>query len=132
MIIIVLYYFSWRHQHIDEIAEVAERAEDKLSHVDEQEFDSIRLAIFEAYKSMLKVMQRYDFVRKPSMTPAEFEYVIASALPISEKNLGSLTKIFEEARYSNHKLGANIRDDAIRSFRDLKNELRGLKRGAAS
>lgn len=134
IIIIALYYISWRSQHIEEIAEVAEQAEERLTRIeDEREFDSIRLAIFEAYKSMLKVMQRYDFVREPSMTPAEFEYVIASALPISDKNLSALTKIFEEARYSDHELNIKIRDEAINSFRALKEELRGVRRfGAAS
>jgi hypothetical protein len=66
------------------------------------------------------------------MTPLEFEHVIASALPISDRNLSALTRIFEEARYSDHKLNTNVRDEAIASFRALKNELRGVKRGFAS
>jgi len=89
--------------------------------------DSIRQAIFDAYRSMLKVMQRYDFVREKSMTPREFEHVIAATLPISDKNLSELTRIFEEARYSNHVLTTHIRDRAINCFRDLKNELRGVR-----
>ncbi len=127
IIIIGLYYINWRSQHIEELAEIAERAEEKLSKIeDEREFDSIRLAIFEAYKSMLKVMQRYDFVRNPAMTPSEFRDIIAAELPISDKNINALTAIFEEARYSNHKLNNKIRDDAIASFRNLKLELRGI------
>jgi transglutaminase-like putative cysteine protease len=129
MVIIGLYYVNWRSQHIEEIAEVAERAEEQLSKIkDEREFDSIQLAIFEAYKSMLKIMQRYDFVRNPATTPSEFKNIIAKALPISDKNIITLTSIFEEARYSDHKLDANIRDKAIASFRELKNELRGVSR----
>ena len=71
-------------------------------------------------------MQRYDFVRKKSMTPLEFEKVVAEAIPISDKNLSELTRIFEEARYSNHILETHIRDRAINCFRELKNELRGI------
>ena len=129
IIIISLYYFIWRTHHIEELADLAEKAEERLSKIeDEQEFDSIRLAIFEAYKSMLKVMQRYDFVRNPAMTPSEFRDIIAAELPISDKNINALTKIFEEARYSNHKLNNKIRDDAVTSFHNLKLELRGVSR----
>jgi transglutaminase-like putative cysteine protease len=127
IVIIFLYYISWRKQHIDEIADVAEHAEHELSRVDDQEIDSIRRAIYDAYRQMLKIMRKYDFVREKSMTPLEFEKVIAEALPISDKNLGGLTRIFEEARYSNHKMGTNIRDRAIKCFRELKTELRGMR-----
>ena len=127
IVIIVLYYISWRKQHIEEIAEVAEHAEYELSKVEDREIDSIRRAIYEAYRQMLKIMQKYDFVREKSMTPLEFEKVIAEALPISDKNLSGLTRIFEEARYSNHKMDANIRDRAIICFRELKTELRRMR-----
>ncbi|MCK5562465.1 MAG: DUF4129 domain-containing protein, partial [Thermoplasmata archaeon] len=127
IIIIFLYYISWRRQHIEEIAEVAEETEIRLIGIKEEEIDSIRKAIFEAYRSMLKVMRKYDYVREKSMTPLEFQKVIEAAIPISDKNLSELTKIFEEARYSNHKLDTRIRDRAILCFRDLKNELRGIK-----
>ncbi len=126
VVIIVLYYFHWRTEHIEEIAEVAEQTEERLSKIKDMEIDEIRRAIFEAYRSMLKVMRRYDFVREKSMTPLEFERVIATALPISDKNLSGLTRIFEEARYSNHVLNTRIRDRAITCFRELKNELRGV------
>jgi transglutaminase-like putative cysteine protease len=127
IIIISLYYMIWRGQHIEELAEVAEEAEERLLSIeDEHEFDSIRLAIFDAYKSMLKIMQRYDFVREPSMTPKEFKIVIINSLPIGEKNIDRLTTLFEEARYSDHKLNIQTRDKAIESFRGLKSELRGL------
>ena len=129
IIIIVLYYISWRKQHIEEIAVVAERAEIRLTKIEDLEIDSIRAAIFDAYRSMLKIMQRYDFVRKKSMTPLEFEKVIATVLPISDKNISGLTRIFEEARYSDHKLNTQIRDRAIHCFRELKNELRGVHLG---
>ncbi len=130
ILIIGMYYLSWRTQHIDELAEVAERAEERLSKIeDKREFDAIRLEIFEAYKSMLKIMQRYDFIREPSETPREFKKDIMSALPITETNIGALTGIFEEARYSDHVLDLTTRDEAIKSFRELKFELRSLKRG---
>jgi hypothetical protein len=127
IIIISLYYMVWRGQHIEDLAEVAEQAEERLMSIkDEREFDRIRLAIFDAYKSMLKTMQHYDFVREPSMTPKEFKIVILNSLPISDKNIDGLTTIFEEARYSDHKLNIKIRDNAIASFRGLKSELRGI------
>ncbi len=127
IIIVALYYLMWRSQHIDELAEVAEEAEEKLKSIeDKYQFDSIRLAIFEAYKSMLKVMQKYDFVRKPSMTPKEFRDLIIVTLSISETNINSLTDIFEEARYSDHKLNENIRDEAIASFHALRVELKEI------
>jgi transglutaminase-like putative cysteine protease len=126
VVIILLFYLHWRKQHIEEIADVAERTEKRLSLVPETEVDSIRRAIYEAYRAMLKVMRKYDFVREKSMTPLEFEKVIAEALPISDRNLSELTRIFEEARYSDHKLDTHIRDRAINCFRELKNELRGI------
>jgi hypothetical protein len=128
IIIIGLYYISWRGHHIEELAEVAERAEEDLMKIaDEREFDSIRLAIFDAYRSMLKIMQRYDFIREPSMTPAEFRDLIYAKLPIGEKNINALTELFEEARYSDHELQLKTRNQAIASFRELKLELRGIR-----
>jgi transglutaminase-like putative cysteine protease len=127
IILISLYYMIWRGQHIEELADVAEQAEERLMSIEDQrEFDSIRLAIFDAYRSMLKIMQHYDFVREPSMTPKEFKIVIMNSLPISDKNIDRLTTLFEEARYSDHKLNLKTRDNAIESFRSLKSELRGF------
>jgi transglutaminase-like putative cysteine protease len=127
VVIIVLYYISWRKQHIEEIADIAEHTEERLSKIEEKELDDIRKAIYDAYRSMLKIMRKYDFVREKSMTPLEFEKVIGAALPISNKNLSELTRIFEEARYSDHVLDHHIRDRAINCFRELKLELRGMR-----
>jgi transglutaminase-like putative cysteine protease len=130
IIVVTFYYLSWRKRHIDEITDVVEVVEKELTELkDDFDDDDVRQAIFKAYKAMLKVMEKYDFTRKRSMTPREFESVIRSALPIDDKYIVMLTNIFEEARYSNHLMSNNFKSDAIESFRSIKIQLQSYNTG---
>ncbi|MCK5558963.1 MAG: DUF4129 domain-containing protein, partial [Thermoplasmata archaeon] len=130
VIIIAFYYVSWRKRHIDEITEVVEAAEKELTEIkDEFDDDEVRQAIFRAYKSMLRVMEKYEFTRKKWMTPREFEAIIKSALPIDKKHITNLTNIFEEARYSNHLMTEDFKAQALKSFRTIKVQLQTYNKG---
>jgi hypothetical protein len=87
----------------------------------------VRKVIFNAYKRMLDGLQHYGFMRKKSDTPREFARAVRKALPgVDKKHLHNLTTLFEEARYSDHKLTNHERFKAIRSLRKIKLSLESV------
>lgn len=119
ILIVAAYWVHWRRKHIPEIREVLSELMDKLETTDRS-----RRVIFDTYIKLLEILNRYGFIRKDSETPREFEYAIQDALPnISSKNLDSLTSLFEEARYSIHRLGKKERVKAVKNLKIIRNNL---------
>jgi transglutaminase-like putative cysteine protease len=116
---VILYWNRWRRRHIMEIREIITEMAEELETADE-----IRKVIYKAYGRMLEVLTKYGFMRRDSDTPREFAIAVRKALPgIDRKHLHGLTRLFEEARYSDHKLTAHERFRAIRSLKKVKTSL---------
>ena len=92
---------------LDEMADIFSYTAELLAAGDE-----IREAIFGCYESLCNILMRNGFLRRDFETVREFEMAIRKALPISEDALVALDRIFEEARYSSHKLGDGHRQNA--------------------
>jgi len=92
---------------LDEMADIFSYTAELLAAGDE-----IREAIFNCYESLCNILMRNGFLRRDFETVREFEMAIRKALPISEDALVALDRIFEEARYSSHKLGDGHRQNA--------------------
>ena len=98
--------------------------------------DDVREAIFGAYRRFLDVMAAGGFAREDPTTAREFERIIRGALPVDEEALHGFTVMFELARYSDHALGLEERDRALRAFAAVRSSVetelaRGGARGAA-
>ena len=77
--------------------------------------------IFESYKNLIKYFRSKGAMKKVFETTREFEDVIHSMLGevIPPEELNSFFSIFEEARYSDHEIGPNQQDRAIRVFQTM-------------
>ncbi len=117
--IIIYIWVTWRRRHVEAIRQIVTELVYEL-----ETKDKIRKAIYNAYIKMLEVLRTYGFIRKKSETPAEFERAVRKALPgINKRNLKSLTRLFIEARYSNHKLTKKARAKAIRNLKKIKRSI---------
>ena len=66
---------------------------------------------------------RNGFLRRDFETVREFEMAIRKALQISEQALIALDRIFEEARYSSHRLGEGHRENAQMALQTVLQEI---------
>ena len=107
---------------IKELANIFNYAAEMLSSGDEY-----RRAIFECYENLCLILKKRGFLRRDFETVREFEIAIRKALPISEESLISLDRIFEEARYSSHKLGELERQNAQLSLSSVLREIEELQ-----
>ena len=89
--------------------------------------DEIREAIFNCYESLCNILMRHGFLRRDFETVREFEMAIRKALPISEQALVALDRIFEEARYSSHRLGDGHRQNAQHALSMVLQEIDDLQ-----
>jgi hypothetical protein len=85
--------------------------------------DEYRKTIFDAYRKMCAHLEDYGYTRYDHVTPREFARAMKLALPLDTEAIRALTRIFEEARYSNHSMGALSRQAAIDNLRFIEREL---------
>jgi hypothetical protein len=88
--------------------------------------DAYRKAIYNAYKQMCEEIARYGHERSESITPKEFERHIREYLPVDRKNLHILTKLFEEARYSDHSFNEAKKKQALAALEGIINSLEAV------
>jgi hypothetical protein len=81
--------------------------------------DAYRKAIFKAYKKMCEELANYGHERQENITPKEFEREIRKYLPIDKKHLHTLTKLFEEARYSDHAFNEKKKKRALKALKGI-------------
>lgn len=110
-----------RKKLVEDLLEILGRAEKELYslHTD----DKIREVIFRIYISFQKALAGRGFMRGESMTVREFEDMIEKELPVPTGPVSRLTGVFEEARYSDHRLGVPDKNRAVRAFREFREEL---------
>ncbi|WP_455392711.1 transglutaminase domain-containing protein [[Eubacterium] cellulosolvens] len=86
--------------------------------------DKSRRIIYEAYLKLMGLLRRFRIIRKESETPREFAATVTTALPgINDRHLDSLTTLFEEARYSEHRIGKLKRSRAVRNLKHIRRSL---------
>jgi len=81
--------------------------------------------IFNCYKDLVRFFRSRGAMKKVYETTREFEDAINSMLGgiAPPEDLGELFSIFEEARYSDHEIGADQRDRAIVALQAIVNHL---------
>jgi hypothetical protein len=86
--------------------------------------DKSRRIIYEAYVRLLRLLQALGLIRKESETPREFQKAVSKTLPhIDTPHLNSITTLFEEARYSEHRMGKGKRSRAVRNLKQIRTSL---------
>ena len=81
--------------------------------------------IFNCYKDLVRFFRTRGAMKKVYETTREFEDAITSMLGgvAPPEDLNELFSIFEEARYSDHEIGADQRDRAIAALQGIVNSL---------
>ncbi len=83
-----------------------------------------RLAIIKAYARFERLFATYGLPRAPSEAPMEYLGRVLSHLRASGSALQRLTALFEWAKFSDHDVEAEMRDEAIASLVAVRDELR--------
>ncbi len=90
--------------------------------------DRYRRAIFQTYKAMSRLFERKGLVREGAQTVREYETVVSEGLPVDKPALGAVTGVFEEARYSDHRLGEVHVKKAKKGYNRIDKELRSVEK----
>ena len=85
--------------------------------------DKYRKTIFKVYTRMLGRMRDMGHPRMEAWTVHEYQRELERQLRLDMQSLSLLTLIFEEARYSKHKLDGDISRRAVQSYRALVNSV---------
>lgn len=128
--ILALIFFFIRHKKLSEqssetekdISSTADRAITEL-----HEGDDVRDIIMRNYQKMLIILEKEGVQQEISFTPRELEKIALSRLQLSEGTIDEMTRLFEEAKYSDHRLGEKERSRALDNFKRIKNELEEIK-----
>ena len=81
--------------------------------------------IFNCYKDLVRFFRKRGAMKKVYETTREFEDALNSMLGgiLPPEDLDEFFAIFEEARYSNHEIGAEQRDRAISTLQSIINHM---------
>ncbi len=84
---------------------------------------NVREAILACYQRFCLFLGARGIGDQEALTPRELEDLAIRQLQVSSDSAGTLTSLFEEARYSEHTLGDPDRDRAMRSLERIRADL---------
>jgi hypothetical protein len=87
-----------------------------------------RKAVIAAYARMEKILAAHDLPRKPSEAPLEYLQRVLVDLSVTEDAVSKLTALFERAKFSEHEIGPEAKEEAIDALVELRDQLRVLDR----
>jgi Domain of unknown function (DUF4129) len=76
-----------------------------------------RLAIIAAYQRMEQSLAAAGLARAPAEAPREYLVRVSNALQVDPTSLGTLTALFEAAKFSLRRFDASVRQRAITALR---------------
>jgi hypothetical protein len=82
-----------------------------------------RATVIRCYTDMCKVVSKYGVDEEEHLTPREFLKLALDKLPVPREQMGALVDVFEEARYSQHKLGESEGIRAVTALEAVKGKL---------
>ena len=83
-----------------------------------------RRAVIAAYARLERVLAAYGVPRRPSEAPEEYLERVLAGLDISRPAVTRLTSLFETAKFSQHDVGASMKEEAIGALETARDELR--------
>ena len=82
-----------------------------------------RRAVIRAYAGMESTLARHDLGRRPFEAPGEYLGRAFGALRLSRRPGERLTELFEQARFSAHVIGPEMKRESIAALGELRSEL---------
>jgi len=106
----------------DEVPEAVVRAVgESIDQIDRD--PDARRAIIRAYAQMEHAFDDAGIPRRPSEAPFEYIGRALRGVRVSPPAAGRLAALFERARFSQHVVGSDTKDDAIGALRDIEEQL---------
>jgi Domain of unknown function (DUF4129) len=84
-----------------------------------------RRAVIAAYARMERLLAAHNVPRHPSEAPFEYLGRVLLELDTSAAAVFELTALFERAKFSQHAIDEEMRDEAIAALAAVRDELRG-------
>ncbi len=85
-----------------------------------------RKAVIAAYARMERVLAVHGLPRRPSEAPLEYLGRVLTELRVSEPAVRSLTSLFERAKFSQHEIGPEMKEEAIEALVSLREDIRAV------
>jgi Domain of unknown function (DUF4129) len=104
------------------LADVVEETLDDLR----AERDS-RRAVIAAYARLERALAAYGLPRRASEAPEEYVVRILGDLEVGSASVQRLTALFARAKFSQHEVDGGMKDEAIDTLEELRNELRAAE-----
>jgi hypothetical protein len=85
-----------------------------------------RRAVIAAYARMERILAMHGLPRRPAEAPLEYLSRVLTELRVSEPAVRSLTNLFERAKFSQHKIGPEMKEEAIEALVSLRKDIRAI------
>ncbi len=82
-----------------------------------------RRAVIAAYARLERVLASHGLPRKPAEAPLEYLVRMLAELSVSDRAARALTDLFERAKFSQHAVGAEMKDEAIDALETVRDDL---------
>ena len=102
-------------------AAVAQAVDDSLD--DLRAEPDPRRAVIAAYARLERVLGAYGLPRKPSEAPLEYLGRMLIELSVSDRAARTLTELFERAKFSQHAVGFEMKQQAIDALETVRDDL---------
>ncbi len=107
-----------------------------LSDVLEETLDDLRAerdprrAVIAAYARLERAIAAHGLPRRPAEAPLEYLVRMLGELSVSRPAVRRLTLLFERARFSQHEVGVEMKEEAIAALEHVQEELRAAELAA--
>jgi len=82
-----------------------------------------RRAVIAAYARLERVLAGHGLPRKPAEAPLEYLGRMLAELSVSDRAARALTDLFERAKFSQHAVGPEMKDEAIDALETVRDDL---------
>ena len=82
-----------------------------------------RRAVIAAYARLENVLAAHGLPRKPAEAPLEYLSRMLAELSVTDRAARALTELFERAKFSQHAVGAEMKEEAIDALQTVRDDL---------
>jgi Domain of unknown function (DUF4129) len=104
-----------------------------LADVLEESLDDLRAerdprrAVIRTYARLERVLAAHGIPRRPSDAPLEYLSRVLVEQSVSHESARRLTQLFERAKFSDHEVGSEMKDEALAALQTMQDELRAAE-----
>ena len=80
-----------------------------------------------AYARLERVLAAHGVPRNPAEAPLEYLGRMLAELSVTDRSARALTDLFERAKFSQHDVGTEMKDEAIDALQTVRDDLRAAQ-----